>query len=221
MELQFEKVWPYMHYLWEGLYVTLKVTVIAFLLGLLIGIVLLLLNMTKNKLLDILVSGYVLIFRSMPVLLQLFLVYFAIPQITNNVIRFEAQTAAIIVFALNAGAFLFEVIRGGILGVDPGQREGAMALGVNSRVTMAYIIFPQALKMILPALVNEAIVVFKGSALMSQIGVMDMFLGSMTIVKSTYITFEPYILVAIIYYIIVCIMTYFAHLLERRMARSD
>ena len=150
-------------------------------------------------------NAYTFIFRGTPLLLQIAIVYYATPQITGYDI--PALLAGVITFTLNSGAYISETIRGGILAVDKGQREAALSLGIPYRLMMSDIILPQAIKNILPALINESIALLKDSALVSTIGVADLLRRAQIVGAEKYIYFEPLIFAGVIYYLLVMSLT--------------
>ncbi|MGD6873558.1 amino acid ABC transporter permease [Sutcliffiella horikoshii] len=208
-----------MDYILAGVKVTLQVVSLAGILGFIIGTLLALCKIGRIKLLRILADIYTSIFRGTPLVLQLMLIFFGLPQAIG--ITLEPVTAAILAFGLNSGAYISEVIRAGIMAVDKGQREAAMALGVPYRQMMKDIILPQALKNILPALMNEYITLTKESAIVTVIGVMDVMRRSFMTASSTYAYLEAFIFAGLIYYVLVMILTLIGKLIERRMRRYD
>lgn len=203
----------------EGIWVTLQFTSISALLGFVWGTVLSLFKISSIKPLVWFGTAYTSIFRGTPLLVLLSLVYFATPQLTGYDIT--ALQAGVITFFLNSGAYVSETIRGGILAVDKGQREAALSLGVSYRPMMTDIILPQAIKNILPALVNESIAVLKDSTLVSTIGALDLLRRAQQVGAEKYVYFEPLLFVAVIYYVIVMGLTQAAYVLERRLQRSS
>ncbi|USG67666.1 amino acid ABC transporter permease [Brevibacillus ruminantium] len=219
MNLDFAQIVPYIPFILNGIKVTLQVTLFSVVLGFLWGSVLALIKISNIRLLKALAVGYTSIFRGTPLILQLTLVYFATPQLTGyNISQFEA---AVLTFALNSAAYISETIRAGILAVDKGQWEAAKSLGVPYRKMMTDIIFPQAVKNILPALVNESIALLKESALVSTIGLADLMQNANIVKGTTFRYFEPYLLAGFSYYVMVMLLTWVARVLERRMRRSD
>jgi len=217
--LDFTVLDGYMDYLLHGIFVTLLFTLVSALFGFVWGAVLSLFKLSSIKALQWFATVYTSVFRGTPLLLQLLLFYFAIPQLTGYDI--PALMAAGLAFGLNSAAYLSETIRGGIMAVDKGQREAAMALGIPYKTMMTRIIFPQAIKNILPALVNECVALVKESSLVSVIGVADLMRRANMVQADTARAFEPLLFVAAIYYMLVLILTSLARLLERRMRRSD
>lgn len=217
--LDFSAITGSMDYILAGVKVTLQVVSLAGIIGFIIGTLLALCKIGRIKLLKIFADVYTSIFRGTPLVLQLMLIFFGLPQATG--ITFEPVTAAILAFGLNSGAYISEVIRAGIMAVDKGQREAAMALGVPYRQMMKDIILPQALKNILPALMNEYITLTKESAIVTVIGVMDVMRRSFMTASNTYAYLEAFMFAGLIYYVLVMILTLIGKLIERRMRRYD
>lgn len=219
MNLNFAKIADYMPMYINGIQVTLKFTGLSLLFGFILGVLLAVGKVSNIKILNLFGTVYTSIFRGIPLLVQIFMVYFATPQLFGW--QITALQAGVITFAFNSSAYISESLRGGIMGVDKGQREAAMALGVSYKSMMIDIVMPQALKHVLPALVNESINLLKESALVSTIGVVDTMRTSQLIMNKTYIAFEPLLISASIYYVFVMILTGISTLLERRLRRSD
>lgn len=219
MNLDFGAIAPSIPYILKGIGVTLQFTLISTILGFLLGTILSLIKISKYKILKALAVAYTSIFRGTPLILQLSIIYFATPQLFGY--KITALEAGVITFSLNSAAYISETIRAGIMAVDRGQREAALSLGVPYKLMMKDIILPQALKNILPALVNESIALLKESALVSTIGAADLMRRGMIVTADKFKYFEPLIIVGIIYYVMVMSLTYFARRLERRLRRSD
>ncbi|MCQ6561485.1 ABC transporter substrate-binding protein/permease [Paenibacillus mendelii] len=209
----------YASYLLRGVFITLLFTFVSALFGFVWGAILSLFKISSIKPLQWFATVYTSVFRGTPLLLQLILFYYATPQLTGYDIT--ALQAAGLAFGLNSAAYLSETIRGGILAVDKGQREAAMALGIPYGTMMVSIIFPQAIKTILPALVNECVALVKESSLISVIGVADLMRRANVVQADTGRALEPLLFIGAIYYILVLVLTSLARLLERRMRRSD
>jgi His/Glu/Gln/Arg/opine family amino acid ABC transporter permease subunit len=219
LNIDFRVLEGYVPYILKGIYVTLLFTLVSALLGLFWGAILSLFKISSIKPLQWFATAYTSVFRGTPLLVQLTLIYYAIPQLFN--IDIPALLAAGLAFGLNSAAYLSETIRGGIMAVDKGQREAAIALGIPYRTMMVRIIFPQALRTILPALVNEFVALLKESSLVSVIGVTELMRRADVVRASTFRAFEALLLVAAIYYVLVLILTSLARMLERRLRRSD
>ncbi len=219
MNLDFGQFIPSLPYIFKGIIVTLQIVLLAGVLGFLLGTILSLFKISKLKILGWFADAYTSIFRGTPLILQLMLIYYGSPQLIGY--QIEPYTAAILAFALNSGAYISEIIRAGILAIDKGQQEAALALGVPYGKMMWDIILPQALKNILPALMNEFISLLKESAIVTSIGVMDIMRRSYQAGAEKYSFFEPLIIAGLIYYVMVIILTFFGKMIERRMRRSD
>lgn len=217
--LDFSAISGSLEFILAGLKITLQVVALAGVIGFIIGTLLALCKIGRMKLLAILADIYTSIFRGTPLVLQLMLIYYGLPQAIG--VNLEPVTAAVLAFGLNSGAYISEVIRAGIMAVDKGQREAAMALGVPYRQMMKDIILPQALKNILPALMNEYITLTKESAIVTVIGVTDVMRRSYMVGSNTYAYLEAFIFAGLVYYVLVMILTLLGKVIERRMRRSD
>ncbi len=219
MNLDFSQIVPSIPFILKGIWVTLQIVSVSLIFGFILGTILSIFKIGKLAILRWFADAYTSIFRGTPLILQLFLIYFATPQLTG--IDISAYAAAVLTFGLNSAAYVSEIIRAGIQAVDKGQREAAEALGVPYRPMLINIILPQAIKNILPALVNEFITLTKESAIISTIGVLDIMRRAQIVSAERYIAFEPLMFAAILYYIMVMALTLLGRLLERRMRRSD
>lgn len=216
----------YMQILW-GLGNTLLITVCAILMGIVIGTIIAMIKAKvfnpRNivlkvivKILDVIGSIYLTVIRGTPMILQLMIMYYVIlTNITNGVM------VACIAFGINSGAYVAEVIRTGILSVDKGQMEAGRSLGLTQTTTMFKIIFPQALKNVLPALGNEFIALLKETSVAGYIGIHDLTKGSDIIRTTTYESFIPLISAGIVYLVLVIGLTSLLGCFERRLRKSD
>lgn len=217
--LHFDRVFEYKKMFIDGALISLKFTGLSLIAGFILGTILALIKVSTIKPLQIIATIYTSVFRGTPLLVQLFIVYFATPQLTGY--KIPTVNAAVITFGLNSAAYVSEILRGGIQSIDRGQYEAAMALGIPYYKMMKDIIIPQAVKVVLPGLVNEMIALLKESSLVSTIGVVDMMRASQTVMNVTYLAFEPFIIVAFMYYVLVMILTCFANILEGRLRKND
>lgn len=217
--LDFRSTSEYMPLLFNGIWVTLLFTFFSLIAGFVLGMLITLVKVSSKRIPIILANVYTSIFRGTPLLVQLFLIYYATPQIIGYSIT--ALEASVLTFGLNSSAYISEIMRGGIMSVDKGQREAAMSLAIPYRTMMARIIFPQAFKMVLPALVNEAIGILKNSSMVAMIGVTDIMRGAQMMQNATYRAFEPYLLCGIMYYILVAILAAVSDRLERWVRKDD
>ncbi len=209
-------------YLLEGLGTTLAITGAAGLVGVILGFIVAIVrctNQTTGKLgaIDAVCRFYLTIIRGTPVMVQLLIIYFVL-LLPIGVPKFAA---AVICFGLNSGAYVAEIVRGGIMSVDKGQNEAGRSLGFNFPQTMWHFIVPQAFKAVLPALANEFITLLKESSVAFYIGVADLTQGGLKIRSITYSNFMPLIAVALIYLCIVLILTRLVGILERRLRKSE
>lgn len=213
--MNFAVVEPYASMFWGGLAVTLEVTGAALVLAFALGALIAVLKVLPCRPLRLVLDFYTSIFRGIPLIVLLFIAYFATPQLTGYKISMFA--ASVLTLGLNGSATVSETLRGGIEGVDRGQYDASRALGLPYVTMMTRIIIPQALRSVAPALVNEVITVLKSSSLVATIGLMDMMRAAQSVQALTYRAFEPFIIVAVIYYVIVMCLTAVAARLERRL----
>ena len=208
--------WPHLYYIIKGTGVTLQYSIASVCFGMIIGTLLAFCKTADSKLLRIFAISYTSVFRGTPMLVQLTIIHYGLPSLLG--IKISIFISGVVAFSLNSGAYVSEIIKAGIKGIDKGQIEAAKALGIPPVLRMKDIILPQALRNILPALVNELINLIKESALISVIGGMDIMKRAQTVSAETYSYFTPMLTAAITYYIMVMIVSSFAKILERRLA---
>ena len=218
MLLDFGMMGKYMPYLFRSLQVTLQLTAASLLLGILLAIPLSLIKLSRFRAVRAVGTFYTSIFRGVPLLVQIFIVYFGLPQFG---LTMDAFQAGCVTFALNSAAYISESLRGGIMAVDAGQREAAMALGISYGKTMKDIIFPQAIKSVMPSLVNEFIGLLKNTTLISTIGLVDVLRAARMIVSDTFRAFEPLLTAAVFYYVMVMAISFLGKKLEKWVNKSD
>lgn len=221
MQLDFSMMIKYLPYLYRATLTTISVTAVSLLLGILISIPLSLIKLSRFKVLQGIGAFYTSIFRGVPLLVQVFMVYFGLPQLFPILKTLSNFQLGCITFAFNSSAYISESLRGGIQAVDIGQKEAAMALGVPYGRTIKDIIFPQAIKSVLPSLINEFIGLMKNTTLISTIGVVELLRSGQMIVSDTYRAFEPYAVISLYYYILVMILSMAGKWMERRVNISD
>ena len=216
----------------NGLLVTLEITFFAVIIGVAIGFLIAIVRSTYDmnlsgkkcrtlsdyilKAVNAICNIYITVIRGTPVLIQLMIMYFIVFAFSRDGI-----IAAIISFGINSGAYVAEIVRSGIMSIDKGQFEASRSLGFNYRSTMIHVIIPQAFKNILPALGNEFIVLFKETSVAAYVSVQDLTYVGNLIRSRTFEAFFPLIAVAIIYLVIVLILTFLLKKLERRLRSSD
>ena len=211
----------------KGVGVTLEVAAVALLLGIVLGVIVAIVRTVhdqqrpgqKNALLGIInkiAQLYTTVIRGTPLMVQLLIMYFVIFANTRN-----AVGVAMLTFGINSGAYVAEIIRGGIMSVDKGQMEAARSLGLSYLPAMRFIVIPQAVKNILPALGNELIALLKDTSLVTVIGVRDLTKAAQLIQGKTYQALFPFVGIAIVYLVLVMIIAALIGVLERRLAASD
>lgn len=201
----------------SGIGVTIKVSLLALFLGLIIGFIIAICNISKNKFLKAIGGIYTDIIRGTPSVTQLMIIYFVI----FASVHWEKWIIAAIAFGINSGAYVAEIIRAGILSIDAGQTEAGRSLGLNGFQTMVHIILPQALKNVFPALCNEFIVLIKETAIVGYVGLMDIQKAGDFIKSATFLAFMPLIGTAIIYYIMIKILNLGLTFIENKLRASD
>lgn len=204
-------------YLWNGLGITLEVALAAIVLGLALGFVFAVIRATHDKygrfrFLNIVAKVYLTVIRGTPLVVQLLITYYIILRSVDSKVLI-----AIIAFGLNSGAYQAEIIRAGIVSVDPGQMEAARALGLSYLRGMVSVVLPQAVRNILPALGNEFIVLMKDTSIVGYIALVDLAKGGDIIRSQTYSVYLPYLTVAAIYLVLVMVFTSLLGRLERHL----
>lgn len=217
-------------YFAKGLGTTFKITIGALLIGVVIGVVIAVVRSAYDSqrvrwhgvggivlgLANLVCKLYLTVIRGTPSTVQLLIMYFIIFGSSQNMLA-----AAIISFGINSGAYVAEIVRSGIMSIPKGQMEAGRSLGLNYASTMRFIIIPQAIKNILPALGNELITLVKETSICTVIGLMDLTKGAMIVQSRTYAPWMPYLSIALIYLVIVLILTKLLGILEGRLRASD
>lgn len=214
----------------EGLGNTLKITLVAVVIGIVLGVLIAIIRSSYDKnadsmhgaskavlsVLNGITKLYLTIIRGTPVVVQLLIMYYIIFASSNNKIL-----VAILAFGINSGAYVAEIFRSGIMSIDAGQFEAGRAMGLNFVQTMVHIIIPQAFKNVLPALANEVIVLLKETSVAGYVAITDLTRAGNLIRGKTFSAFMPLIAVAVIYLIMVMVLSKLVSLLERRLRASD
>ena len=204
------------HYLTNGLKTTLIITFFAVILGFVLGFLVAIVRSThdkigKMKILNALCRVYLTVIRGTPMVVQLLITYFVI----FGSVNIDKTLVAVLAFGVNSGAYVAEIVRSGIMSVDNGQFEAGRSLGLSYRQTMISIVLPQAFKTVLPALANEC------TSVAGYIAIQDLTKGGDIIRSQTFSAFMPLITVALIYLIMVVVLTHLVGKLERRLSQSD
>ena len=209
----------------EGLGITLQLLVTSAVLGLILAVVLLLMRLSGKAYLDWPAQAYIYVMRGTPILVQIFIIYYGLPQfdwIRGSIfwpILREPTGCAILALSLNTGAYVSEILRGGVLGVDRGLKEAGSALGMSKRHIFIYVTTPIAIRLALPAYSNDVISLLKSTALASTITIADMTGIARTIVAETYAPYEIFISLAVIYIVFAFGLQKTFGAIERRLGR--
>ena len=201
----------------SGLGYTLLISLFSVLLGLVIGILMALMRLSKSKILRAVSGIYIDIIRGTPTMVQLLIIYFVI--FAN--VHIDKWVVGFIAFGINSGAYIAEIVRGGILSVNIGQTEAGRSLGMTHKQTMASIVMPQAMKNILPALGNEFVVLIKETAVIGMIANIDLVGAARKVQSLTYDYLIPLLSIAVIYYVVIKIISTLLSKVEKGMRKAD
>ena len=224
----FLKTFKYMQLFWEGLVCTVSLSALSVVAGFILALVLATMRLAKFKPLRYVSTAYVELFRATPLMVQLFLIYHvalagvSLPSFKLfGFIRFERFIPGVIALSLNSGAYLCEIVRSGIQSVDLGQTEAARSLGLTAWQNMRYIVLPQAIKNILPAIANEFVTIIKESSIAWTIGVQDIMAAVNSVTAATFSMAEPLIVATCIYFCLTFPTSKVIQHFERKMSRGD
>ena len=219
MEFNFNLVMQSLPLLMAGAGITIKITALSVTVGILIGLFMGIARICRLRIFRLIAAVYVDFFRGTPLLVQIFLVYFALPLLTGQ--RSDPYVAAISACGLNSGAYVAEIFRSGIQSIDRGQMEAGRSLGMTWGQTMRYIVVPQAFKRVIPQLGNEFIALLKDSSLVSVIGFEELTRRGQLIIAKTYASVEIWTCVAAIYLVMTLTISRFVAFLEWRYKKDD
>lgn len=203
----------------EGVKLTVLVSVLSLLIGMIIGFFICIMGRSRIAPLKWIAAVYIWIIRGTPMLVQAFIVYFGIPQLITTFVpdfRLEPYNAGIITLSLNAGAYLSEIFRGGINAVNKGQVEAARSLGLSSGRTMLKVVLPQANKIATPSIVNQCIITIKDTSILSVIGMAELVNKAKVYVGKSYQFFATYLIVALYYLIVTSVLMLISKYLEKK-----
>ncbi len=208
----------------EGLQNTLKIAILGLAIGIVIGTLIATVRVLPKynrlpRILNGFCSFYVALFRGTPMVVQLLVFYYVALPLMG--IKLDSVAVSVIVFGLNSGAYISEIMRSGIQSVDYGQTEGGRSVGLSFGTTMMKIVIPQAVKNILPTLGNEFIVLIKETSIVSFVGAADLYVAFNYIGSNSYEFMVPYLAMALIYIVIVCVITLLIKIMERSLKKSD
>ena len=201
----------------DGCLVTLEISFFALFLGMIFGIGGALCRISSNRFLSGIAFLYVWIIRGTPIMVQLFILYFGLPQLG---IKMSSMTAGILGLAINTGAYVTEIIRSGIQAIEKGQTEAALSLGMKPYQAMVRIVGPQAVKVCMPPLVNQFIMTLKNSSIASLVTITELLRTGEQLIYTTFRSFEVYTVVAVLYLIMNSVFMIVAGKLEKRMERQ-
>ena len=219
LNLDFNIVLQNWHYLYQGAILTVQLSAVSVLMGLILGSILGLARISSIKPLRLISSAYVEFIRGTPLLVQILIIYFGLPSLGITIqSKFLAGAIAL---SINSGAYVAEIVRSGIQSIDKGQMEAARSLGMDYLISMRYVILPQAFRRIIPPLVNEFIMLIKDSSLLTVIGMMELTKRAQNIQARTYDYFELYFAIAIVYFLMTYTLSKVAGHVERRTRIRD
>lgn len=208
----------------RGALVTLETTLIALFIAVFLGLFTCLAHLAKHKPLNYLAKGYINIIRGTPLLVQTFFIYFGIPQLIQSMgvdFRLTPFAAGIITLSLNAGAYIAEIFRGGILAVDSGQMEAARSLGFSYGRAMYRVVLPQAIRVSIPSLVNQFIISLKDTSIISVISLADICYEAKIYIGRTMQSFATWTIVGFVYLVIILFLSHFSVVVEKRLSAGD
>lgn len=199
----------------SGLWVTIQIAVISLILAVILGVILGIFSISASKILKAIASVYIYIVRGTPLMIQALFLFFGVGEALN--IRFDPMVAAIIALTINASAYMAEIFRGGIQAVDNGQMEAARSLGLNKFKTMKRVILPQAIKIMIPSILNQFIVTLKDTSILSVISIRELTLSGQIIIARNFKPLQMYAIVAVMYFIVITLLTLLSRYVERRL----
>lgn len=214
------KLWSQYHSVFlEGLSGTLWLAAITVFFGTIVGVIVAMMRMSKVKILNFIVVAYTNILRGTPVLLQLYFFWLLLPKVVP--IELSDTVCIIIALIVNSSSYISEIIRAGIEAVDRGQWEAGRSLGLSEKNLFMKVVFPQCIKNILPALVNQFIMMVKETSLASIFFVGELMTSYKTVQSTTFLSIQPLIIAGFIYYIVTTVLTFVVNIIEKRMKKSD
>jgi len=217
--LNFSFLSKYYMFFINGAKFTIILAFFTVLFGVILGLLLALMRISKSKVLNLIATAYVEFIRGTPLMVQIFIIYYALPDLIG--VNLPEMVSAVLALSINSAAYVAEVIRAGIQAVDKGQMEASRSLGMPYGMAMRYIIIPQAIKNILPALGNEFITVIKESSVVSVIGIKELMYNADTVRGNTFRAFEPLIIAALMYFVMTFTLSKLMGRFERRLKNRD
>lgn len=200
----------------EGLWITIQTTLISLAIAAVLGLIFGLFSVSKTAIFRGISRVYIDIIRGTPLIVQAFFIYFGIPNALN--IRLTALMAGVIALSLNAGAYTAEIVRGGIQSIDKGQMEAARSLGLPYTMAMRKVILPQAIRVMMPSIVNQCIITLKDSSILSVIGLAELTQSGRLIIANNFESFKIWIIVGVMYFIPIMILSRISQYIEKRIS---
>ena len=216
MNINFGPVFEFLPNFGRGVLITLGFALFTIVVGTILGFLLFLLRNSRVKVLSLFAKGYISVIRGTPLLIQLYLFAYGIPRLISG-LNLGVYTSGLIALALNSSAYVAEIIRSGVQAVDEGQFEAASALGFSRSYTMWKIIFPQAIRNVIPSLGNEFVTIVKESSIVSILGIYDITRVADLVKASTLKVFEALIVAALLYFVITSVLTFLIQKVEKRL----
>ncbi|UOW68039.1 amino acid ABC transporter permease [Paraclostridium bifermentans] len=223
--MDFSFLSDYSQFFIDGTKITIGISICTLILGFLVGVIVCMARISRNKIFSILGSIYIEFLRGTPLLVQIYIIYFGFPTIG---IKFpdvgpipSEYISAIVALSINSSAYIAEILRSGIQSVDKGQMEASRSLGFDYSTSMRLVIIPQALKNVLPALANEFIVLVKESSIVSVIGIQDLMYSADIVKGNTYLAFEPLLVAAMIYFVLTFTISKLVGLFELKLENKS
>lgn len=218
MTLNYADMIPFLPVFLEGLWKTIELSIFSLSIGVIFSILGGVARLSSNIFINKIAFIYVWIFRGTPLLVQLFILYFGLPQLG---IQLQPMQAAVLGLSLNTGAYATEIVRSGIQAIDKGQVEAAKSLGMSKLLTMYRVIAPQAVKIIIPPMVNQFIMTIKNSSMVSLLTITELFHTGEQVITTTFRSFEVYTVIALLYLIVTSILMVFSSRLEKGLKLHD
>jgi glutamine transport system permease protein len=203
----------------SGLGITIEIAVISLILAVIFGIILGIFSISTSKILTSIATTYIYIVRGTPLMVQALFLYFGIGQALN--IRFDPIVAGIITLTVNATAYMAEIFRGGIQAVDHGQMEAARSLGLSYSKAMRKVVLPQAVKIMIPSILNQFIVTLKDTSILTVISIRELTSAGQIIIARNFKSLEMYAIVACMYFIVITLLTLASRYIERRLGHGN
>ena len=208
-------IWYAVPYMLRGTVVTLEISICAMALACLVGLTMGLISASNMRLPRAFIRAYVYFVRGTPALVQIFLVYFALPRIGLELSSFWSGVVAL---AFNSAGFIAEIVRAGLQSIDSGQTEAALSIGMTDRQSILFILLPQSLRRVTPPLTNELITLVKSSSLLSVISITELTRSAQLIIAERFVPFELYAALAVYYLAIISVLSWGSEYIERRLA---